>query len=52
MKHKYWKFRYDYQAASWVVYNKSRGVRLRDYFPDRKSAGEAADALNEGRPLS
>ena len=35
-----WRYRYDYQAASWIVYRGSR--MLRDYYPTEQAAAEAA----------
>ena len=35
-----WKYKYDYQAASWIVYRGSR--RLYDYFPTKEDAQTAA----------
>ena len=41
-----WRCKYDYQAASWIVYRGNR--RLRDYFGTRELAQAAAQAMNRG----
>ena len=42
-----WRYRYDYQAASWIVVRGS--YRLRDYYPTEQAASEAAQRANEER---
>jgi hypothetical protein len=41
-----WRYRYDYQAASWVVYG--GGKRLADFYPSRRAAEVAVAHLNSG----
>ena len=42
-----WRYKYDYQSASWIVYRGSR--RLCDYYPSEKDAAAAANEKNQQR---
>ncbi len=46
MKEARWRWRYDYQAASFVVYR--GGKRLSDFYPTKEAAQTVVDHLNEG----
>ena len=48
----YWKVKYNYQLAGWIVYNTSRGTQLRDVFPTKEDAREAAKTLNSPDKLT
>lgn len=41
-----WKIKYNYQLAGWIVYNRKRGIQLKEIFADQIEASKECTRRN------